>query len=519
MSNNQIRNVSFFTAIAIVVANMVGAGVFTSIGFQAAGFQGALPKGATFAPYFPILMLWLVGGIVALCGALSYGELAAMFPRSGGEYNYLSKIYHPAFGFLSGWVSATVGFSAPVALACMALGRYVSSVVPAMDGTVVAIGVLVVITSIHAYDIKAGSVFQRYSTAVKVILIVGFIFGGLFLTPNPEQITILPQGEPWDLKIELFSIKLFSISLVKDWSLVFGSAFAINLAFVSFSYSGWNASAYLSNEIVNPKRNVPRSLLMGTLVVTVAYILLNYVFLYTVPVGELAAKQAADFSTPLEVGYLSADKIFGEGIGKTMALMIALLLISSISAMVFAGPRVTQVMGEDLPLLGKLAVRNKKGIPVFAILLQSTISLILILTASFNTILFYIAFTLDIFTFSTVLGIFVMRARRSSIKLQIKSIKSRLESDQLSEEQKTVLEAELAEKEGIIHTPYKTWGYPLTPFIFLVATGWTMYFLLTQRTQGSLIALATVFLGLIIYFIDKASQKGNTDDRPARIFE
>ncbi|HAS39136.1 MAG TPA: amino acid permease [Microscillaceae bacterium] len=499
MSSNQIRNVSFFTAIAIVVANMVGAGVFTSIGFQAAGFQGALPKGATFAPYFPILMLWLVGGIVALCGALSYGELAAMFPRSGGEYNYLSKIYHPAFGFLSGWVSATVGFSAPVALACMALGRYVSSVVPAVDGTVVAIGVLIVITSIHAYDIKAGSVFQRYSTAVKVILIVGFIIGGFFITPTPENITILPQDN--------------------DWTLVFGSAFAINLAFVSFSYSGWNASAYLSNEIVNPKRNVPRSLLMGTLVVTIAYILLNYVFLYTVPVGELAAKQAADFSTPLEVGYLSADKIFGEGIGKTMALMIALLLISSISAMVFAGPRVTQVMGEDLPLLGKLAVRNNKGIPVFAILLQSTISLILILTASFNTILFYIAFTLDIFTFSTVLGIFVMRARRGSIKLQIKSIKSRLESDQLSAAQKTALEAELAEKEGIIHTPYKTWGYPITPFIFLVATGWTMYFLLTQRTQGSLIALATVFLGLIIYFIDKASQKGGKDDRPARIFE
>lgn len=500
MSNTQIRNVSFFTAIAIVVANMVGAGVFTSIGFQAAGFQGALPKGTPFAPYFPILMLWLVGGIVALCGALSYGELAAMFPRSGGEYNYLSKIYHPSFGFLSGWVSATVGFSAPVALACMALGRYVSSVAPSVNGMVVAISVLVVITSIHAYDIKAGSIFQRYSTAVKVILIVGFIIGGFFITPAPQNITLLPQEN--------------------DWTLIFGSAFAINLAFVSFSYSGWNASAYLSNEIVNPKRNVPRSLLMGTLVVTVAYLLLNFVFLYTVPVGELAAKQAADFSTPLEVGYLSADKIFGTGVGKTMALMIALLLISSISAMVFAGPRVTQVMGEDLPLLGKLAVRNQKGIPVFAILLQSTISLILILTASFDTILFYIAFTLDIFTFSTVLGIFVMRSRRGTIKARVKKLKSLLETGDFIESEKAALEAELAEKEGIVNTPYKTWGYPITPFIFLVATGWTMYFLLTQRTQGSLIALATVFLGLIIYFIDKASsQNKGKDDRPARIFE
>lgn len=500
MSKNQIRSVSFYTAMAIVVANMVGAGVFTSIGFQAAGFKFAIDKGAAFTPYFPILMLWLVGGIVALCGALSYGELAAMFPRSGGEYNYLSKIYHPSFGFLSGWVSATVGFSAPVALASMALGKYVASVIPGINGTVVAIGVLIVITSIHAYDIKAGSVFQRYSTAVKVILIVGFIIGGLFITPSPEAITIAPQPG--------------------DWKLIFGSAFAINLAFVSFSYSGWNASAYLSNEIINPKRNVPRSLLMGTLVVTAAYILLNFVFLYTVPVTELATKQAADFSTPLEVGYLSADKIFGTGIGKTMGLMIALLLISSISAMIFAGPRVTQVMGEDLPFLAKLAVRNKKGIPVLAILLQSTISLILILTASFNTVLFYIAFTLDIFTFSTVLGIFVMRIRRKKNQQRLTWLQDKLANGEYDEKDKFALEAELEEKEGIVNTPYKTWGYPITPLIFLVATGWTMYFLLTQRTQGSLIALATVLLGLIIYFIDKASNQNKGQNQgPARIFE
>lgn len=485
---------------AIVVANMVGAGVFTSIGFQAAGFKFATAKGAEFAPYFPILMLWLVGGIVALCGALSYGELAAMFPRSGGEYNYLSKIYHPSFGFLSGWVSATVGFSAPVALACMALGKYVESVLPGVNGTVVAIGVLLLITAVHSYDVKTGSLFQRVSTVVKVILIVGFIFGGFFITPSPEKISIIPKEG--------------------DWTMIFGSAFAINLAFVSFSYSGWNASAYLSNEIVNPKRNVPRSLLLGTLAVTVAYILLNYIFLYTVPVGELAAKQMADFNTPLEVGYLSADKIFGTAIGKTMGLMIALLLISSISAMIFAGPRVTQVMGEDLPLLKKLAIRNKKGIPVLAISLQSTISLILILTASFNTVLFYIAFTLDIFTFSTVLGIFVMRSRRGKIRARISQIKALLQDNNLSNEDQRVLETELIEKQGIVAPTYSTWGYPVTPFIFLMATGWTMYYLLTQRTQGSLIALATVALGLIIYFIDKSNRQNKEEDnRPARIFE
>ncbi len=487
MSNTQIRNVSFFTAIAIVVANMVGAGVFTSIGFQAAGFQFEVLKG-TFAPYFPILMLWLVGGIVALCGALSYGELAAMFPRSGGEYNYLSKVYHPAFGFLSGWVSATVGFSAPVAAAAIALGKYTSSVYPAVDQVVVAVVVLILITLIHSYDIKAGSIFQRYSTLIKVILVIGFILGGFFMTESPEIFTLAPQSG--------------------DWTLIFGSAFAVNLAYVSFAYSGWNASAYLSNEIINPKKNVPRSLFLGTLLVTAIYLLLNYVFLYTIPVTELASKQAADFGTPLEVGYLAANNIFGDALGKTMGLMIALLLISSISAMVFAGPRVTQVMGEDLPLLARFGRKNKKGIPIVAIFLQSTISLALILTASFDAIVKYIAFSLDIFTFSTVLGIFIMRNRRGKIKLELASLRSRLESDQLAEDQKAALQAELAEKEGIVNTPYKTWGYPVTPFIFLVATGWTMFFLLKEETAGSLIALGTILLGLIIYFVDKSlSQK------------
>ncbi|HAI75966.1 MAG TPA: amino acid permease [Microscillaceae bacterium] len=439
---NHSGTIGFTTAIAIVVANMVGAGVFTSLGYQAAGIQSI----------FPLIMLWIIGGVVALSGALSYGELAALFPRSGGEYNYLSKIYHPGFGFLSGWVSATVGFSAPVALAAMALGRYTNSVLPMVSAEAVGLTVVLIITAIHAYDIGAGSIFQRYSTAIKVLLIVGFIGGGFFLTATPQPISILPKDG--------------------DFTLIFSGAFAVNLAFVSFAYSGWNASAYLANEIENPQRNVPLSLVSGTLLVMAAYILLNYVFLYTVPVQTLAAEQAKDFNTPLEVGYLSANVFLGEVGGKVMGLMIALLLVSSISAMIFAGPRVTQVMGEDLPLLGRLAFKNSKGIPFYAILMQSTISVILILTASFDAILFSIAFTLDIFTFSTVLGVFVMRAR-----------------------------------EPKAHRTYKTWGYPITPMIFLAATGWTMYFLLTQRTKESLIALSLVVMGLIVYFADKSYNK------------
>lgn len=442
--NNSTGKVTFRTAVAIVVANMIGAGVFTSLGFQALGTSSV----------FPILMVWIVGGIVALCGALSYGEMAGLFPRSGGEYNYLSQTYHPAFGFLSGWISATVGFAAPVALASVALGKYVNSVFSSIPVVAIALVVLLLITAIHATSIKAGSIFQQFSTAIKVILIVCFVFGGLFLTAQPQDISLVPKEG--------------------DWTMVFGAGFAVNLAYVSFAYSGWNASAYLANEIENPKRNVPLSLLTGTLIVMVIYIVLNFVFLYTLPVSAYSAAQAKDFSKPLEVGALSAEVFLGDTGGKVVAGMIALLLMSSISAMVFAGPRVTQTMGEDIEILRPLAHKNINEIPLTAIVLQTVISVILILTASFDTILTSIAFTLDIFTFSTVLGVFVMRVKAP---------------------------------QSTNPRPYKTWGYPITPAIFLLATGWTMFFLLKERTLSSLIALGVVLLGLVVYFVNQSMQQ------------
>jgi APA family basic amino acid/polyamine antiporter len=462
------QKISFNTAIAIVVANMIGAGVFTSLGYQAVG-----------TPHiFPLLTLWLVGGIVALCGALNYGELASLMPRSGGEYNYLSQIYHPLLGFLSGWISATIGFAAPVALAAVALGTYASNVI-GVNSTLIGIIVVVIITAIHATDSKTGSSFQRYSTAVKVGLIFLFILSGLFLTDTPQNISILPKEG--------------------DWSEIVKSPFAVSLAFVSFAYSGWNASAYLANEIENPQKNVPKSLLMGTAVVMLAYILLNFVFLYTIPVGTLVAEQAKDFNKPLEVGYLSANVVFGNIGGKIMATLIALLLVSSISSMVFAGPRVTQMIGEDFPLFKSFARLNKKGVPSTAIIVQSAISIILILTSSFDSILYAIAFILDVFTFAAVLGVIVLRIRKPK------------------EERK-----------------YKAWGFPITSIIFLAATGWTMWFLFEQRilpatkaifgidldaklsylqqTMPSFITLGMLLSGTIVYYISHINKKQNSSN-------
>jgi APA family basic amino acid/polyamine antiporter len=438
METSSKAQVTLKTAVAIVVANMVGAGIFTSMGYQAANTDSA----------FAIILVWIVGGVVALCGALSYGEMGTLFPRSGGEYNYLTNVYHPAFGFLSGWISSTVGFAAPVAMAAMALGKY-SSVVTNIPPQYTAIGIVILISLIHSTDVKLASIFQQYSTFIKVLLIVGFIIGGFLMNTTPQKIDFIPTSQ--------------------DWAKVFSAGFAINLAFVSFAYSGWNAAAYLANEIENPRKNVAKALLTGTLVVMTAYILLNFVFLYTIPIGTLVSEQVKDFSKPVEVGYLSAQGFLGELGAKMTAGTIALLLISSISAMIFAGPRVMQVMGEDIKILRFLSQKNSKDLPVVAIYAQLTISIILILTASFDSILYAIAFTLDIFTFATVLGVFVMRIRKPK-----------------------------AER------IYKTWGYPITPAIFLAVTGWTMYFLLTSRTKESLVALGVVLLGLVFYFIDKS---------------
>lgn len=432
------RKVSLQTAIAVVVANMIGTGVFTSLGYQAKSTPSA----------FPILMLWLAGGVIALCGALSYGELASRFPRSGGEYHYLSRIYHPAVGFLSGWVSMTVGFAAPVALSSMAFGSYFFSVFPSASIQSYAVAILILVTLIHLRSVQLSGIFQKYSTGVKITFLLFFIVAGLWLAPAPVAHT---------LKIK-----------PGDWHLIFSGEFAISLAFVSFAYSGWNASAYIANEISNPQINVSRSLLIGAGLVATLYLLLHVVFLTTLDLEELANMQAAS-PEPIDVGYLSAKVFLGNTGGKIMAFMIAILLVSSISAMTWAGPRVSQVLGEDMQLFRFFAYKNRGEVPVYAILFQSTIALILILSASFESILYAIAFILDTFTFLTVLGLLV--ARKKNIYDSVPA--------------------------------YKTWGAPIVPVIFLAGTGWTMYFLLMSRTYESMASLLWLFIGYLVYWFSK----------------
>ncbi len=422
--------IDFSTATALVIANMIGTGVFTSLGYQVFDIHTG----------FSILMLWVIGGIIALCGALVYGEIGSAFPQSGGEYNYLSKLYHPSIGFLSGWVSVTVGFAAPIAAAAVALGMYVSKVFPQLNGTYIAATVVLLLTAMHATDLKLGAGFQKIFTAIKVIVIIFFIGAGLFSTPGHE-ISFAPQP--------------FS------WTEIMSAPFAVSLVFVSYAYSGWNASSYIAGELDAPQKNLPKSLLIGTGAVMLLYVLLNYIFLYTVPISEL--KGVA------EVGYLSANKIFGSVIGGFMGLVIATLLISTLSAMILTGPRVMNSMGKDMALLKFLTISNSKNVPFVAVIFQSVIALTLIFTSSFQSLITYVGFTLSLCTFLTVAGVFVLRAKK-------------------------------------IETKYRTWGYPVTPIIFLAMTGWVMFFIFRDKPTESLYGLGTVLSGLVVYFLGRKTE-------------
>ena len=418
---------------------MVGTGVFTSLGFQVSG----LPSG------FSLLLLWVIGGICALCGALAYGELAAALPRSGGEYHFLSEIFHPSVGFVAGWASATAGFAAPVALAAIAFGHYAQGIFPGVSPQVLSLGVVGIVTAIHLSSVRAGSAFQNVFTWVKVALIFVFIVAGCALCPG-EPISFAPHSG--------------------DVGMIFSAPFAVSLVYVMYSYSGWNGSAYIIGEVTSPARNVPRSLVAGTLIVTALYVGLNFVFLYTTPLSSLAGQ--------LEIGNIAGVQIFGPKGGLIVGALISLVLISSVSSMTWIGPRVTTTMGEDLRALRFLGRRTSRGIPVAAILLQQAIVLLLIFTATFQMALVYVQFTLILCSFLTVLGMMVLRWTHPDLP-----------------------------------RPYKTWGYPFTPLVFLGVSLWMMGYVIKSQPWESLAGLGTLAMGLLIYFLSPKDRASRTHRR------
>ena len=420
---------------------MIGTGVFTSIGFQIIDIKSS----------FVLLMLWLVGGIAALCGALTYAELASRLPRSGGEYNFLSRLYHPSIGFVSGWVSFTVGFAAPTALAAMTFAAYLDSALVNLvdlNRMVMALLLVALITFVHGRNHGASGGLQNWFTLIKVALIVGFVVMVSINVDNPQTVNLLPVRG--------------------DGALIAGSAFAVSLIYVNYAYTGWNAVTYITGEVENPQRSVPLVLIAGTSVVILLYLALNATFLYAVPMELLEGR--------VEIGVIVAQQTFGEIGALIMGGVLSLLLVSTVSAMLMAGPRVLQVMGEDFRLFRRLSEQNEGGVPRTAVYAQGALTMIFIATSTFESILVFSGFILGLSSLATVLGVFVLRYRHGA-----------------------------DEQPG----SYRTWLYPLPPLVYSAIVIWTLGFIITNRPQEAGVALLIITLGFAAWYItEKLSANG-----------
>jgi APA family basic amino acid/polyamine antiporter len=429
------------TAISIVVANMIGTGIFTSLGFQVISLKSG----------FALILLWLLGGISALTGALAYSELGTSMPRSGGEYHFLSRIYHPALGFIAGWISFIIGFAAPTAAAAIALGAYFNATLNlnltfltlGLD-KIIAISVIIIVSALHSSDKVAGAWFQNIFTSLKVLTLLILIILGLF------------SGIDQTLNFSVTRNSLLEIT---------SPAFAISLFFVSYSYSGWNAAAYIAGEIKNPDKNIPRSLLTGTLIVTFLYVFTTYVFLKVIPIRDMTGK--------IEIGYIFGSQIFGPHTSTIMGLIFSLLLLSTVSSMIITGPRVTHVMGEDYAILKWFAKRSTKEIPVRAIIIQAALSIGYILTSTFEQVITLIGFTLNLFTLLVVIGMMLNRRKKP-------------DSDIV----------------------YRVRLYPVVPIIFILINSWIIIYGLIYRPMESLAGIGISLAGLIFYFIDRSYSRG-----------
>ena len=417
-------------ATSVIIANMIGTGVFTSIGFQLMDIQST----------FLLVLLWTVGGIAALCGAATYAELGSALPRSGGEYNFLGRIYHPLAGFISGWISTVIGFAAPIAAVALAFSDYSTAIIfgsqPIWIKKIIACLLVLIITLIHVKNKNISGKFQIGFTSIKVFLIIGFCLCAFTITPEPQPISFLPQKD--------------------DFKILTSTAFGISLIYVSYAYTGWNAAVYITSELERPQKELPKILLIGTATVMVLYLLLNIAFLYSSPIADLEGKT--------EIGYIAAVNIFGSNGAAIVGLMLSLLLISTVSAMIIAGPRALQAIGEDFNSLSFLSKVNKSDIPENAIYFQSIISLIYIFTSSFEKIIIFAGMILALNSFLAILGVFVLR-----------------------------------KKEPDLIRPYKTFGYPFVPAFYLIITFIMIAMAAANAPLNALSSITIIIVGVIFY--------------------
>ena len=436
------------SATALVIANMIGAGIFTTTGFQAGdlGHPGI------------VLILWIVGGSLALLGALCYAELGAMMPHAGGEYVYLRETYGSAFGFMSAFVSLTAGFSAAIAAATESFTVYLGHFIPFLTEQqlligpigiidLVAVGVVWLLVIIHMGAVRSGTGFNDFMTVFKVAGIAAILLAAAaFGTGDIGNLTAVSSRFAEMSRTDTFS------------------AFGTSLIFVMFTFSGWNAAAYVAGEMKDPQKDLPKALMLGTVTVLILYLGLNVVYFYGANVDELAGQ--------VEVGLVASRTLFGEwGVG-LVTLVLCVSILASASAMTLAGPRVYYALGKDFTPFKVLSRTRSSGAPVIALVTQGVVTSIIILSGRVDQIQQYAGFTLSLFASLAVSCVIVLRVRLPN-----------------------------AER------PFKAWAYPLSPVLFLAVSVWMMYWALQGRPVESTLSLLTVILGGIIFAVSVSKKR------------
>ncbi len=366
-------------AAALVVASMVGTGVFTITGELLVPLRS------------PALVLaaWAISGVLALCGAAVYAELGTMMPRVGGEYVYLSRAFGEATGFMSGWVALIVGFAAPTAVGALGFASYVHAVAPALSQPVVAVALIVAVTGLHMLDVRVGARVQAGLAGLVVAVIVLFVAAAL--VTGRLTAANLAAGVP-----------VAPAAADRGFAAIAGAC-AVGLVQVSYAYSGWNGAAYVAGEVRDPARALPRALVLGTGLVTLLYLALNVVFLCAVPPVALAGQ--------INVAHIAAVALFGARGAQVVSSLVALTAAGFVSAMMMSGPRVAVAMGEDGVFFRALARVNRRGAPTLAVGLQGALAIVAVLTAAFDRLLVYVGFTLTLNAAAAVLAAFVLRWR------------------------------------------------------------------------------------------------------------
>lgn len=434
------RRLGLVSVSSIVVANIIGAGIFTTSGLLLADIGS------------PVVMiaLWVVGGIIALSGALSYGELGAAIPQAGGEYAFLSRLYHPLLGFLSGWVSLFAGFSAPIAASAIGSAEYLTRAFPGLVGGAgsetteaglwmkkgIAILIIMLFTAIHRRGLEIGATVQNILTAMKIGIIGALICAGFSLG----------QG----------SFDHLSLGHVFTFDFAGFKTLGLSLMWVMFAYSGWNASAYIGSEIRDPERNLPRSLLLGTSLVIVLYLLLNLLYVYAITPEEMGGV--------ISIGGLAAANLFGPAFETGFSIVISFAMFSSLSAFIILGPRVYYSMARDgcFPRFAG-AVHSRFGVPSKSIILQGCIAALIVFVGRFDQILTYMGFSLGIFPILAVAGVFKLRRR------------------------------------GI--SAFRMPGFPVVPIFYILISSVILILAFLERPKESLIAIAMLILGIPFYFV------------------